>query len=121
MKYNFDNERPIYLQLVELLKKDIISGKYSPNEKIPSVREFAIKLQINPNTIQKSLQELENQGLIYTERTTGKFVTNDIIKIKKLKENDATDRIDSFLNDMKELGITNQEIIDYINKNGGNN
>ena len=120
MKYNFDNERPIYIQLVEFLKKDIISGKFSPNEKIPSVREFAMQLQINPNTIQRSLQELENQGLIYTERTNGKFVTNDIIKIKHLKENNAASKIDTFLNNMKELGVSTSEIIDYITKKGGN-
>ena len=77
MEYNFDNERPIYIQLVEMLKIEIISGRIKSGEKLPSVRDFAMKAKVNPNTMQKALTELERENLIYTERTNGKYVTND--------------------------------------------
>ena len=77
MEYNFDNERPIYIQLVEMLKIEIISGRIKSGEKLPSVRDFAMKAKVNPNTMQKALSELERENLIYTERTNGKYVTDD--------------------------------------------
>ena len=77
MEFNFDNERPIYIQLVELIRIEIVSGKFKKGERIPSVRELALMMKVNPNTMQKALNELENQKLIYTERTNGKFVTED--------------------------------------------
>ena len=77
MDYIFDNIRPIYIQIVELVKLDIISGRLNKGDKISSVRDFAMQFKVNPNTVQKALAELEKGGLIYTERTNGKFVTND--------------------------------------------
>ena len=73
MNYIFDNERPIYIQLVELIRTDIVSGKYEKGSKLPSVRELALTMKVNPNTMQKALVELENEKLIYTERTNGKY------------------------------------------------
>ena len=83
MDYIFDNDRPIYIQLVEMLKVEIISGKLKLGERLLSVRELAMKARVNPNTMQKALVELENCGLIYTERTNGKFVTQDNKLIEK--------------------------------------
>ena len=78
MDYIFDNERPIYIQLVEIIRIEIVSGKFKKGQKIPSVRELALIMKVNPNTMQKALIELENEKLIYTERTNGKYVTDNI-------------------------------------------
>ena len=89
MDYIFDNERPIYIQLVEMIRIEIVSGKFKKGQKIPSVRELALIMKVNPNTMQKALVELENEQLIYTERTNGKYVTEDeelIEKLEKLKQ-----------------------------------
>ena len=67
MDYSFDNERPIYVQLVEKIRIEIISGKLKIGEKLPSVRELALTMKVNPNTMQKALVELENEKLVYTE------------------------------------------------------
>ena len=83
MKFVFDNDRPIYIQLVEQLRLFILSGKLSEGERLPSVRELAVIAKVNPNTMQKALVELEDDKLIYTERTNGKFVTDDKKLLKK--------------------------------------
>ena len=87
MKFDFDNNVPIYIQLVEQLKIYIISGKINSGERLPSVRELALKTKVNPNTMQKALVELEELKLVYTERTNGKYVTNDQKLIEKYKKN----------------------------------
>lgn len=114
MNYIFDNERPIYIQIVELLKTEIISGRLKQGEKIPSVRELALRAKVNPNTIQKALAELERDKLIYTERTNGKFVTSDENIIKKHKTDIINEKVGSFVNDMKNIGIGTDEIIAYL-------
>lgn len=114
MKFNFDNNIPIYIQLVEQLKIYIISGKINPGDKLPSVRELAIQTQVNPNTMQKALSELENLNLIYTERTTGKYVTKDEKLIDKYKKQYAKNLSKNFLANMQELGLTNEEIINSL-------
>ena len=115
----FDNERPIYVQLVEKLELDIVSGKFKPGERIASVRELAITAQVNPNTMQKALTELENRGLIYTERTNGKFVTKNQELIEKVKEDLATEKAKIYLENMKNIGITTREAIKYLQELGG--
>ena len=74
MDYNFDNERPIYIQLVEMIRIDIVSGKFKKRQKLPSVRELALMMKVNPNTMQKALVELKNEKLIYTEKKNEKYV-----------------------------------------------
>lgn len=115
---NFDNERPIYMQLVEQLKIWIISGKIEPGDRLPSIREMAISLKINPNTIQKGLIELENQGFIYTERTNGKYVTNDKSLIDDYKKIYARETVIKYLDDMKNLGFSKEEVIIYMKEMG---
>ena len=85
MNYIFDNERPIYIQLVEIIRIEIVSGKFKKGQRMPSVRELALIMKVNPNTMQKALAELENEQLIYTERTNGKYVTEDEELIEKIK------------------------------------
>ena len=119
MDYIFDNERPIYIQLVEMLRKEIVSGKLKVGERLPSVRELALTTRVNPNTMQKALVELENEGLVYTERTNGKFVTNNRELIEKIKKELAEEKVNNFLNDMQNIGITYEEVIIYLQELGG--
>lgn len=114
MDFYFDNERPIYVQLVEQIRIKIISGQYKMNEKLPSVRDFATMVKVNPNTVQRALLELEKEGIIYTESTSGKFVTNDERIINDIKNNIINDKVSTLINDMESLGIKKEEIIKYF-------
>ena len=107
----FDNNIPIYIQLVDYFKNYIIAGKIKPGERISSVRELAIHFKVNPNTMQKALIELESEGLIYTERTNGKFVTENKELIEKIKKELAKQKVNNYLNDMKNIGISNKEAV----------
>ena len=120
MDHIFDNERPIYIQLVEKIRIEIISGKLKSGERIPSVRELALTARVNPNTMQKALMELENEGLVYTERTNGKFVTDNQELIEKMKKELAKEKVNNYLNDMKNIGITFQDAVKYLQELGGN-
>ena len=119
MEYVFDNERPIYIQLVEMIRIDIISGKYPKGQKLPSVRELALTMKVNPNTMQKALVELEDEKLIYTERTNGKYVTEDEILIEKIKKQLAQEKVNNYLNSMKNIGISYELAIKYLQELGG--
>jgi len=116
----FDNERPIYIQLVEKLMLEIISGKLKAGEKLLSVRELALVARVNPNTMQKALAELESEGLIYTERTNGKFVTENKTLINKIKKELAKEKVRKYLSDMKDIGISYDESLGYLKELGGN-
>lgn len=117
MNFKFDNDKPIYKQLVDQLKLEIITGKYKPNDKLPSVREFALELKVNPNTVQRALLELEDSKLIETRRTTGKFVTNDNKIIKSIKIEIINNIMKDFFDNIKNLNISNDEIIKFIKQN----
>ena len=119
MNYIFDNERPIYIQLVELIRIDIVSGKYEKGSKLPSVRKLALTMKVNPNTMQKDLVELENEKLIYTERTNGKYVTEDEKKLEKIKKQLAQEKVNNYLNSMKSIGINYEDAIRYLQELGG--
>ena len=114
MEFNFDNDRPIYIQLVDSLKKYIISGKIKPGDRLPSVRDLALMIKVNPNTIQRALSELEDASLIYTERTNGKFVTCDKEIIAKYKNDLIKRETDFYLSCMNELGLSKKEVIKYL-------
>lgn len=116
MDFIFTNDRPIYLQLIEQLELYIISGKLSPGDRLPSVRDLAMKAQVNPNTIQKALQELEDKRLIITERTNGKFVTDDAKFIAKQRTKLAETKTQNFLTEMRGLGLSRAELITYLEK-----
>lgn len=119
MDYIFDNERPIYIQLVELIRIDIVSGKYKRGQKLPSVRELALAMKVNPNTMQKALVELENEKLIYTERTNGKYVTEDEELIEKVKKELAHEKVNNYINSMQNIGIGYDLAIKYLQELGG--
>ena len=121
MEYIFDNERPIYIQLVEMIRIDIVSGKFKKGQKLPSVRELALMMKVNPNTMQKALVELEDEKLIYTERTNGKYVTEDEKLIEKVKKKLAQEKVNNYLNSMKNIGINYELAIQYLQELGGQN
>ena len=114
MPWNLDSDRPIYLQLMERIQHDIISGTYRPGDKLPSVRELAMEASVNPNTMQKALSELERIGLVHSRRTSGRFITENETMIKKLKTETAAKHIREFLKSMEHLGLTRQEILELV-------
>ncbi|MCI8497935.1 MAG: GntR family transcriptional regulator [Bacilli bacterium] len=119
MDFEFDNERPIYSQIVEQFEIKIASGRIAPGEKIESVRELASQMKVNPNTMQKAMQELENEKLLFTERTNGRFVTDDKNLIRKYREKYARDKTIRYLEYMRQLGFKDSETSEYIEKIGG--
>lgn len=112
--WNFRSDRPIYLQLMEHLRLLIVCGDYKPGDRLPSVRELAEEAAVNPNTVQKALAELERSGIIHTQRTNGRFITEDAEKIKQAREQLAGEQIQEFLLKMKSLGYEPDEIPELI-------
>ncbi len=116
MTWNLDSSRPIYVQIAEQVQLDIISGSYQPGAKLPSVRELASQAKVNPNTMQKALAELEKSGLVYSQRTSGRFITEDNEMIEQLKERLATTQIQEFLEKMSCMGFGPQDTLQLIEK-----
>lgn len=116
MGYDFSNNTPIYLQIIDYVKLQIISKKYKPKQKIPSVRELAMQFEVNPNTVQKALVELEKSGLIYTESTNGKFVTTNDSLIMQVFNETIKQEIDKFYGYMRNLGLSKEEVNKFLVK-----
>lgn len=114
LTFAFDNDRPIYIQIVEQLEVMIISGKLPPSSKLPPVRELAAKARVNPNTIQRALLELERKNLIYTERTNGKFVSKNLARLVDSREEYIKNRVAEFVVEMHTLGLDERELIKII-------
>ena len=121
MQFEFDNNIPIYIQLVEQFKICIISGKIKSGQRLPSVRDLALQIKVNPNTVQKALVELENLGLVYTERTNGKFVTDDKKLIDKYKKMYALELSNKYFSSMEDIGFSKNDAINYLKELGGDN
>ena len=121
MDFSFDNNIPIYIQLVEQMKKYIVSGALSAGERLPSVRELAAQSRANPNTVQRALSELEELGLIYTERTNGKFVTKDAARIEAFRQEYAAGIVSRFFGDMESIGLDAAQAIDFLQELKGEN
>ena len=105
MAWTLDSDRPIFLQIVERIQTDIVSGRYQPGDKLPSVRDLAAEASVNPNTMQKAFAELERTGLVYSRRTSGRFITEDCHMIEQLKTSLATEKMEEFLAQMRQLGF----------------
>lgn len=116
MPWNLDSARPIYLQIIERVQMDIVTGQYQPGDKLPSVRDLAQEAAVNPNTMQKALSELERSGLIYSQRTSGRFITEDNELIHQMKKELAAAEVSAFVAHMKQLGITPEEIRQLLAK-----
>jgi len=114
MTWELNSDRPIYSQLIEKIEMDIVSGIYKPGDKVPSVRELAADASVNPNTMQKALAELERKGLVYSQRTSGRFITEDKMMINNIKEELARNHINDFSDKMRMLGFANKEIIALV-------
>lgn len=110
-KWHLTSDRPVFIQIMEKLKRDIVTGSYRPGDKLPSVRELAAEAAVNPNTMQRAFSELEREGLVYTKRTNGRFITEDLSMISQLKEQMALDAISQFLNSMQQLGFSGKETL----------
>lgn len=114
MNWSIDNNKPVYIQLVEQLKSKIISGEFGAGEKIDSVRNLAQEAQVNPNTMQKALVELEREGLVFSKRTSGRFVTDDKVKIESMRKEVASEEIKNLKKNLERLGFSKDEIIDFV-------
>lgn len=110
MPWTLDNDRPIYVQIMERIQMDIISGVYHAGDKLPSVRDLSAQAAVNPNTMQKALSELERNGLLHSQRTSGRFITEDKDMLQQLKQSLASEHIKDFINKMKSLGFKEDEL-----------
>ncbi len=110
----FDNNMPIYLQIMNYIKRQIVTGTLKPGDKILSVRELAAELQINPNTIQRTFQELEREEIVETRRGLGRYVTSEESKIMAIKKEMAGALLDQFIIGMQELGFADQDIVSIV-------
>ena len=116
MGYVFDNNIPLYLQVIDIIKKQIISGIYQPGQQLESVRALAGEYEINPNTIQRALQELENQGLVFSQRTRGRFVIDNMELIKEERYKMSQVLIKESIEALYTLGFDKEEIVEAYRK-----
>lgn len=114
MTWSFQNDSPIYAQLVNGLTLRIVSGIYAAGDKLPSVRDLAAEAGVNPNTMQRALTELERIGLVFSQRTAGRFVTEDRSMIEQAKKGLAEEQVNRFLTAMTGLGYDITDIINLL-------
>ena len=114
MEWKIDNNKPVYIQLVEQLKVKIISGEIELDSKLDSVRSLAADAMVNPNTMQKALAELEREGFVYSKRTSGRFVTDNKELIEKERKILVKDNVKKTLDTLINLGYTNEEILNLV-------
>lgn len=109
MEWNFNNETPIYLQIIDRFKMDIANGSLKPGNKVPSVRELALSAGVNPNTMQKALSELERDGYLESRRTSGRFVADMGNQADSLKNDLAHKLCSEFCEGMAKVGFTQEQ------------
>ena len=123
MEWNFKSGVPIYSQIIDELTMRIASRAYAPGEKLPSVRDLAMDAGVNPNTMQRALAELERRGLVYTERTSGRFVTKDEEILQGLNGALAGRYIEELVDRLEKIGMERSEIAaaiaDWLARNNG--
>ncbi|EHI77273.1 transcriptional regulator, GntR family [Streptococcus sp. oral taxon 058 str. F0407] len=116
MSWIFDNTKPIYLQIMEKIKLEIVSHKLEPNQQLPTVRELAIEAGVNPNTIQRALSDLEREGLVYSKRTTGRFVTEDLDLILQSRKQLSEEQLQQFVSCMLQFGYKKEELPNVLSE-----
>ena len=109
-----EKDRPIYTQLIEQIERKIICGYYQPGERLPSVRDLASEAAVNPNTMQRALTELERDGLVYAQRTSGRYITEDQQLILQKRQALAQQEVNTFLDRMKHLGFDEQQTLQFL-------
>ncbi len=114
MTWELKADRPIYLQLIEQIELRIVSGMYNAGQKLPPVRDLAAQAAVNPNTMQKALSELERSGLVYSQRTSGRFITEYEGMIQQAKESLAKEQISAFFEKMQQLGFSRNETLSLM-------
>ena len=119
MDWSFRSDQPIYSQLVQQIRLAIISGTYSPGQRLMSVRDMAAEAGVNPNTMQRALQDLEREGMVCSQRTTGRFVTEDPNIIEQAKKQYAEEQIRAFLETMRKLGYPREAILALLKEEEG--
>jgi GntR family transcriptional regulator len=114
MTLKFDENLPIYIQIMDYIKKKVIIGEIKEGDKLPSVRELSSELKVNPNTISRVYQELERDGLTYTQRGMGTFITEDKDVLFSLKKTIAKDIVSKFIYQIRELHFDKEEILTLL-------
>lgn len=114
MHWQFSNDAPIYSQLIEQIKIAVVSGAFQPGERLPSVRDLAVEAGVNPNTMQRALSELERDGLVFSQRTSGRYVTEDRAVIDALKTDLARVHVTRCVEALERLGYTKDDIISLL-------
>lgn len=114
MSWDLSSDRPVYLQIMEKIQIEIVAGIYKAGDKLPSVRELAAIAAVNPNTMQKALTELERTGLVYANRTSGRFITEDKTLLAQAKKDLASAEVSTFLAKMKQFNYSEEEIFNLI-------
>lgn len=114
MDKRLEENMPIYVQIMNKVRDAIASGELSPGDRVASVRDLAAAFEVNPNTMQRALTELEREGLLVSERTMGRFVTEDQSLIEELRSKAATEAADAFRREMKALGFSEEEMISFF-------
>ena len=114
MKGQFDNSQPIFKQIIDQILQEIATGQLAPGDKVAPVREMALDFKVNPNTMQKSLAKLEEMGYLFSERTSGRFVTKDLDKIMALKSTLPAQITEKYVQDMLECGILPADIPSHV-------
>ncbi len=114
MRIEFNPDIPIYVQLIQLIRQSILAGQWPLGEKVPSVRDLAIEYGVNPNTVQKALAELERDGLLFAERTAGRYVTSSAERINRLREDMAGQQIREFSQKMAAMGFSQEQLLNLL-------
>lgn len=114
MPWEFDTTRPIYMQLVERIKLMIVKGELPSGSKLKSVRDLAEEAGVNPNTMQRALAELEREALVYSQRTSGRFVTEDKARLAAMHDEFAQDKVKEFIESLLKVGYTQEELLTLI-------
>lgn len=116
MAWNLQSDRPIYAQLVDQIQRIIVTGIFPAGSRLPSVRELAAEAAVNPNTMQRALVKLEEDGLLYTQRTSGRYVTEETERIMEVKRALAEELIQQFVENMNRLGYTREQSVELLKK-----
>lgn len=121
MAWQFRNDVPIYTQLIAQIQQQLVTGVLRPGDRLPSVRDLAAEAGVNPNTMQRALMELERQELVHSQRTSGRFVTEDAARLRELKESMARTQVGEFLDGMGQLGFSLEETLTFVRTEGEKN
>lgn len=119
MDRNLEDNMPIYMQIMNRIREAIASGELAAGDKVPSVREFASEFEVNPNTMQRALMELEREGILVSERAIGRFVTDDRSKIDAMRRESGSKATDTFIRQMTDLGFSEEEMLDFFRERYG--